>query len=207
MQGLRAQAATEDIEKVLGRFQAWTGSRAPKAADEGVRELSYEEALASSRFRWRGRVEAAPPEDAPEADSEDKLKAEPGVVPVAVPESSEFPEAKEAAFAATDRPGFAVIPPDLPPQELASPEAARSETARVRRLPRRPQQFGALLAQSTGFGGAGFATTGLARSWGGDERQVSMSLRVAASEQTLIKMRAAEAGVSASAYLRQRALA
>ena len=38
------------------------------------------------------------------------------------------------------------------------------------------------------------------------ERQVSMSFRVAASEQALIKARAAEAGISVSAYLRQCAL-
>jgi hypothetical protein len=39
-----------------------------------------------------------------------------------------------------------------------------------------------------------------------NERQVSMSLRVAPSEQALIKARAAEAGLSVSAYLRQCAL-
>ena len=38
------------------------------------------------------------------------------------------------------------------------------------------------------------------------ERQVSMSLRVAASEQALIKARAAKAGLSVSAYLRHCAL-
>lgn len=38
---------------------------------------------------------------------------------------------------------------------------------------------------------------------GKPERQVPMSLRVAASEQALIKVRAAEAGLSASSYLRQ----
>jgi len=39
-----------------------------------------------------------------------------------------------------------------------------------------------------------------------NERPVSMSLRVVASEQALIKARAAEAGLSVSAYLRQCAL-
>jgi hypothetical protein len=49
----------------------------------------------------------------------------------------------------------------------------------------------------------------LARIWPAStkpERQVAMSLRVAASEQALIKSRAAEAGISASGYLRQCAL-
>jgi hypothetical protein len=188
MQSARAQAPTEDIEKVLGRFQSWTGSRTAKTQMEGVRELSYEEALASSRYRWRGRGEAEPaeaapasePEAHPDTNPEDKLRAEPGV-----------------------------IPPDVPTIGTAAADAHRNETARVRRLPRKPQQFSALLAQSAGFGagfGTGFGTGGLTRTWGGDERQVSMSLRVTASEQALIKMRAAESGVSGSAYLRQCAL-
>jgi hypothetical protein len=215
MQSARAQAPTEDIEKVLGRFQSWTGSRTAKTQMEGVRELSYEEALASSRYRWRGRGEAEPaeaasasePEAHPDTNPEDKLRAEPGVIPAAGPEFLDSDDAAEVAFAETGMPG--VIPPDVPTIGTAAADAHRNETARVRRLPRKPQQFSALLAQSAAFGtglGAGFGTGGLARTWGGDERQVSMSLRVTASEQALIKMRAAESGVSGSAYLRQCAL-
>src|SRR5271169_3601265 len=51
----------DDIEVVLGRFQAWSDSRRPKIRTDdmidGVRELSYEEALQSSRTRWQARTE------------------------------------------------------------------------------------------------------------------------------------------------------
>ncbi len=72
MQPLTATAAKppEDIDAVLGRFQAWSATRkatdkttqktAPKQSDDlpdGVRELSYEEALESSRYRWQARTQ------------------------------------------------------------------------------------------------------------------------------------------------------
>jgi hypothetical protein len=204
MQGLRARAATEDIETVLSRFQAWTGSRTPKLAEDGVRELSYEEALETSRYRWKGREElqlaAKPaPEDplAANTNTEDKLRAEPGVVPVAPPEPS-VPQGapEEAPFEDTSEPEFTVIAP-----ESVQETAPQTTVKLVRKASRRRQPFDAVLAQSAGVPGSS-----LARTWGSEERQVSMSLRVAASEQALIKIRAAEAGVSASAYLRQCAL-
>src|SRR5271156_1103670 len=70
-----------------------------------------------------------------------------------------------------------------------------------------PPVFGAMLAEA--LTPAAQHSGALARIWppaSKPERQVSMSLRVAASEQALIKARAAEAGISASAYLRQCAL-
>ncbi len=47
------QRQTENIEAVLGRFEAWTSARKKSDLGEGVRELSYEEALRSSRYRWQ----------------------------------------------------------------------------------------------------------------------------------------------------------
>lgn len=43
----------EDIDSVIGRFQAWAGSRNAAEPVPGIRELSYEEALESRRQRWR----------------------------------------------------------------------------------------------------------------------------------------------------------
>jgi hypothetical protein len=193
MRGVRAQATTEDIEKVLGRFHAWTGSRTPKIAGDDVREISYEEALASTRYRWRGRDEMQPATNPPPTSQEEKLQAEPAAVPAAPPEREEMtPSPAEKAA----EPEFAATAPEIPP--VAAP---KSPAARAGKVTHGRQQFSSMLAQSAGWGG-----TSLARTRGGEERQVSMSLRVAASEQLLIKMRAAEAGVSASAYLRQCAL-
>jgi len=186
---------TEDIETILGRFQAWTGSRESKAARDGVREVSYEEALESSRYRWKkyGEADSTAPAD-------DGLRAEPGVVPVAPPDP---PIEAEEEFADAEKPDVAVF--SVEASKLA--DEARPVAARVKKIPRKKQNFHAVLTHSTGAGAPGISLgDSLARTWVSEERQVSMSLRVAASEQALIKVRAAEAGVSASAYLRQCAL-
>jgi hypothetical protein len=211
MQGQAAETVAEEIETVLGRFQAWAGSREAKAGRDGVREISYEEALESSRYRWRKYGESAAA-----VHMDDRLRAEPGVVPIAPPAPPSVPETNpktdpEAESGAEStgsvEPEMAVLSATTLPDVENSPRA----TSRIRRAPRRKQHFHAILAQSPGSGilGSGLGLSlgdSLARSWVGEERQVSMSLRVAASEQALIKVRAAEAGVSASAYLRQCAL-
>lgn len=197
MQPYAAQA--DDIEAVLSRFQAWTGSktgaktgsRSKNDAGEGIREISYEEALRSSRHRWKMHTselsEPEPPEPEPSVVS--PLDAEPGVVPIAAPEivqAISSPVENEAATTARTRKA-----------PLAEPSAASFLSADFR-----PVDFRSTLARTVSSG-----ETGLVRSRTEEhDRQVSMSLRVAASEQALIKLRAAEAGVSASAYLRKCAL-
>jgi hypothetical protein len=219
MRGQAAETAGEDIETVLGRFQAWAGSRESKAARDGVREISYEEALESSRYRWRKYGESAAA-----GYTDGRLRAETGVVPIASPAPPPVPEVvpetdPEAEFRAESTGSGEAEAAVLSATTLPDAENSPRQTARIRKAPRRKQHFHAILAQSVGgvIPGAGpKADMGvgmgispgdsLARSWAGEERQVSMSLRVAASEQALIKVRAAEAGVSASAYLRQCAL-
>src|SRR5690242_3285436 len=49
-----ATQPVEDIDAVLGRFQAWSGARTATEARPGIREIPYEEALASERYRWKG---------------------------------------------------------------------------------------------------------------------------------------------------------
>src|SRR5271166_573673 len=65
MQPSTTQSArsAESLDAVLGRFQAWsnsckTDSRKTKDMTDGIRELSYEDALQSSRYRWQARAEA-----------------------------------------------------------------------------------------------------------------------------------------------------
>ncbi len=48
--------SAEDLDAVFVRFQAWSGSRKAKEETDGVRELSYEDALQSSRYRWQERA-------------------------------------------------------------------------------------------------------------------------------------------------------
>ncbi|MBV8675149.1 MAG: hypothetical protein JOZ33_17110 [Acidobacteriaceae bacterium] len=172
-----ATAPTEDIDDVLGRFHAW--ARVHKTAHktretvDGVREISYEEALQASRRRWQGRVSA------PSTSTQD-----------------EEPATKVSLE--NDR-----IAPDTVTLSTNGTPAANSSVAV--REPRSPS-FGAVLTEAIS---PDTSSGPLALVWpaaGKTERQVCMSFRVAASEQALIKARAAEARLSVSAYLRQCAL-
>lgn len=188
MQPLTTTAnAPDDIDAVLGRFQAWAASRKPAAKSsyknlpDGVRELSYQEALESSRNRWQARIRSSGRE---ESGSE----APATTAELGPPQTSE-----DAAF---------------PRDKLALsgvPDTLSGSSAHISEAPHKPR-FNAVLAEALP---AEPDPDALALVWPvspKSERQVSMSLRVAASEQALIKARAAEAGLSVSAYLRQCAL-
>ena len=104
MQPLTATAAKppDDIDAVLGRFQAWSASTR-KATDktsqkrtvlpDGVRELSYEEALESSRSRWQARTK---PSVICDSTGEIPISADGKSVP-AVSQGKSEPEAFPAA--------------------------------------------------------------------------------------------------------------
>jgi hypothetical protein len=184
---MRAGTEAEDIEKVLGRFQAWnsdreckTGARESKLPRDGVREISYEEALESSRYRWknRGDVSATGPRE---------------------PESPQ-PAGDVSAAANPETPKTQPVAAMVDPSPPALPQAVPA-TAHPQRAPHKPQAFRTALAHSVGAG-----VLAGPRIASGEERQVSMTTRVGCSEQALIKIRAAEAGISVSAYLRQCAL-
>jgi hypothetical protein len=185
MQPLAGQ--TEDIEAVLSRFQAWngqkTGSRKSKDDREGVREISYEEALRSSRYRWKVRVD-------------EQAVAESEAV-------STFVVRPDAASEITPAAVSEVIPVAVSlPKPLVAEDTKPARSVRPQKITPTPADFRSMLTQTVSPG-----ETSLVRSRAGEpERQVSMSLRLAASEQALVKLRAAEAGLSASAYLRQCAL-
>jgi hypothetical protein len=177
MQPLTAPATSsgEDIDDVLGRFHAWANAHkaSPKTSDmiDGVRELSYEEALQSSRRRWQTHNSSP----SPSACSE-----------------------KSAAEFNDD----AIAPDTLTLNTGTEPSGSASISAGEPLL----ASFGTILSEAVS---ADVDSGPLALVWPAankSERQVSMSLRVAASEHALIKARAAEAGLSASAYLRQCAL-
>jgi len=178
MQPLTAPAApAEDIQDVLDRFQSWTNTHkaAHKTRDmiEGVREVSYEEALLSSRRRWQAHS--------------------PSLAGALPNEASAAGRSLQSATIAPDE-----VTLSTAGEVAASHSAAETEA--------HPHSFGSILAETVS---PDVSSGPLALVWpaaGKAERQVSMSLRVAASEQALIKARAAEAGLSVSAYLRQCAL-
>ena len=203
MQPLTATTAKspEDIDAVLGRFQVWSATRKAtqrtspktKGLPEGVRELSYEEALESSRNRWQTR--AQPSETNASAEKTGTAAEEKPAPALTAPVKHDTP----AAFSAPAFDAEAIQPDRLSLSATASP--------RPTDLPQKAQPaFGTVLAEAIPCEPDPAA---LALVWPAPpktERQVSMSLRVAVSEQALIKARAAEAGLSVSAYLRQCAL-
>jgi hypothetical protein len=170
-----AASPADGIEDVLGRFDAWkkarNAGRKKYEMVDGVREVSYDEALESSHRR-RQAHNVTPPASANNERSLPKSLIEEGALaPDKITLSS---AAKPTESADDDEP----LPPSFRTvlRETVSPDISSGPLALV--WPATPKA----------------------------ERQVSMSFRVAASEHALIKARAAEAGLSVSAYLRQCAL-
>ena len=162
----------EDINAVLGRFQAWSGSRNAVEPKAGVRELSYEEALESGRYKWKGadRARAGKVEDAerePETASTKNCVAKRRVKKVA----SKVAAKEEVAAKVELKPA---------PKKLAF-RAVLAEAVRRSEIVAPVKQMAVV-------------------------KQAAISVRFAPEERALIRTRAAEAGVSASAYVRQCAL-
>jgi hypothetical protein len=179
MQTRTQQRSEEDIEAVLGRFHAWTGARETNTPSDGVRELSYEEAVGSSRYRRR---------------------KSPGIPPVKTASAVPPPDTPRVSASTVAR---APVKPQAAqtraPAAKVSSHAAAKSPARKKAAPQQP--FRAVLAQSMAP-----AVSKPTRAIANEERQVAMSVRMAASEQALVRLRAAAAGLSVSAYLRQCAL-
>lgn len=161
--------SVEDINAVLRRFQAWTGSRNAVEQKAGVRELSYEEALESGRYRWKGadRARSGKAEDA-QREPETALHKDGDLKHSAAKKAGAKENvAKRAAVAksAAKRAFREVLVETVRRSEIVAP-VKQTEIA----------------------------------------RQAAISVRFAPEERALIKARAAEAGISASAYVRQCAL-
>ena len=183
----------EDIDAVLGRFQAWAGSRNAGEAKAGIRELSYEEALRSRRYRWKG-------EDSSSAKKKlgPKPGPEPGVVPVAAPDvapKAQTERVKTAPAKARDakRRAAKQVRAGNHVAKTASP-AKVEPAAKTKSAP----EFREALANAVRPAEVIVSAQPVELA-----RQVAISIRLAPSERALVKTRAAEAGISASAYIRQ----
>lgn len=163
----------EDIEAVLGRFEAWTGKQNAVEVKPGIRELSHEEALESAHSRWRGAGRTQPAQ---------KAAPEPAAATTA-PKPSKAVRATKAVATKKVR--------------------ARKHSAKSAKASSEPQMkpaFREVLAQTVK------PTAIVTRQAADQPRQAAISIRFAADERALIKARAEEAGLTASAYIRQCAL-
>lgn len=167
----------DDIEAVMGRFQAWAGSKKP-----GIRELSFDEALKSSRYRWPG-AERASVGGKPEPESGARPSAQSRKKAAAAVEQ----EARKTGHRNRAVKGEVEAGPKLTAKSAKSGAKPVFREALEKAV--RPAEVFAepLEAAETG-------------------RQLAISIRLAPAERALIKARAAEAGVTASAYIRQCAL-
>jgi hypothetical protein len=189
------QQQSENIEAVLGRFQTWAKARQKSDLGDGVRELSYEEALRTSRYRWQVG-EAGKPETEPEPQAEDAVAK---MVSKAAAKKSEATSGTVQTARRARKKGTAKRVTGA--GTGAGPERSRTGSKEVRR---RDAQFQDVLAAEVRALEPEVLPAAIEPA--GANRQVSLSIRFAVSERALIKTRAAEAGVSVSAYLRQCAL-
>ena len=189
-----ATQPVEDIEAVLGRFQAWTGTREAAGVKAGIREMSDEEALASGRYRWRPeRTGTVKPAAAP---------VQPSVSPVS-PSAPVRGRTKAAATKETSQ------KPSVRKQQKN--RAAAREEPQTRSSARTKEEtrpaFREVLAEAVEPAKPATQAQVIVKPQPVElSRQVAISIRLAPSERALIKARATEAGITASAYIRQCAL-
>lgn len=181
VEGMATQPV-EDIETVLGRFQAWTGAKNAVEARPGIREIPYEEALASERYRWKGAGRNA---DLKTAKPEGKAG------PADAPERGKAGAAKAAKTIRTRGHGKGAAP-----NAKKAGGVKRCDAAKQKDSGRKPV-FREVLAEAVKPAELVVAQPAeLAR-------QKAISIRLAPEERELIQARAAEAGITVSAYMRQ----
>jgi hypothetical protein len=182
---------SDDLDAVLGRFQAWTimqtqtptQTKTPK--EDGVSEISYEQALRATARYHRTEAPVEPPIQN-SVRSVHTVASEPA-------SAAELPKVQPAA------PVYKKQPARKAQRASTRTTAAAIETASPMRKSQQKQKrdsFAQVLKQETG----------LARVETGNLRSSALTVRLAPDESALIKARADEAQLSTSAYLRQCAL-
>jgi hypothetical protein len=170
------QPPLEDINAIVSRFQAWAGAQTAANGKHGVRELTYEEAIRSTRRRTTASEKpavAAPP-PAPNrvkrAAGRKASAAEPVKIKKRAPLHARRSTCKKKTLSPTK--------PKAPP---AQPSAVFRHVLAAQVLPVAVVPALSLVAES---------------------RSTALSLRMSPGEHSLVKAHAAEANLSVSAYLR-----
>jgi uncharacterized protein (DUF1778 family) len=174
----------DDIESVMGRFQAWSGV---SEAKPGIRELSSEEALQSSRYRWQGGNRAA----AKKETLAEAAPTPPKSQPVASDPKPVRP--KTARVAKEAQRGAA--------KKAHGKHTAKKKAAGAPRAKKPNVEFREVLA--TAIQPAAIVVPSRQAEM---TRQHPVSVRLAPRERALIQAHAAAAGISVSAYIRECAL-
>jgi hypothetical protein len=196
-----ATQPVDDIGAVLGRFQDWAGTQAATAAKPGIREIPYEEALASDRYRWKAATHARNQlAEKPESTADSKAGG-----------SGREPAEPSRNRRAAKKVGARDRDPIAP--ERAVPKTVSSAVRRTAAKSGGQRQFSAKGGESkTKPAFRQVLSEALKPSElvvaQPDElvRHNAVSVRLAPAERAQIQKRAAEAGTTVSAYIRQCAL-
>jgi hypothetical protein len=172
---MNTQPPIEDINAIVNRFQAWAGAQAPARAKDGVRELTYDEAIRSRRHRTS--AEATLPA------AEKPAPASPTNARRRKTEKPAKPKKKTAA------PRHATH---------AQPKDVQHSSARARVVAPEPLAFRQVLAETVSILPAA-SSQKLALA---ERRTTALSLRISSEEHALLRRRATEANLSVSCYLR-----
>jgi hypothetical protein len=190
MEGLICMQAqpVEDIEAVMGRFQAWAGSQNAVEARPGIRELSHDEALKLNRYRWKGA-------NSPFAKTKACAVREvvPTTAPVTVPSATpeRAPKRLKTAPTKAHNANRKTVKKVFVNDRSKAKSDAKAVPEFKEALANAVRPMEVIVAASQPIDLA---------------RQVSISVRLTPAERVLIKLRAADSGISASAYMRQCAL-
>jgi hypothetical protein len=104
----------EDINAIVSRFQAWAGSQTPRNLKDGVRELTYEEAIGVRRSRATSETLAAVPENhEPPAQSKLPASKPEKLRKQAAPPVKQRSKAHGATNRNVSRPSFSVAEPEF----------------------------------------------------------------------------------------------
>jgi hypothetical protein len=171
---MSTQPPIEDINVIVSRFQAWAGTQASVEVTNGVRELTYDEAI---RSRQRPiRAEELPEAEKPASASPVKTKQQrtgKGAKPkkrAAAPRRTKHTQPKSAGAMRTFAAGAALEPPAF--------REALAEKVSI--IPASPS----------------------VELVSGERRTTALSLRISCAEHGLLKKRASEANLSVSCYVR-----
>ena len=168
---MNTQPPVEDISAIVSRFQAWTGAQAPTRTKDGVRELSYDEAIRSTRVK-ANLNKLAPEVDGPVAANDRRRK------------TKKSASSKKRIAVSRHR-------------KSIQPEEEKASSAVVRGLVPEPA-FREVLAEKVSIIPAAISKEIAVI----ERRTTALSLRISSAEHALLKMRAEEANLSVSCYLR-----
>ncbi len=188
-----SSANAEPLVDVLGRYKAWASTQRStrvgpvERLDPGARELSYEEALRANRYPGR-RPSPDPKAVEPAAtDPDTSARPEHRSSPPNMKKQRERPQAGQARAKRRIN--------EAAPVSKAMPGRKRVRTQEAA-CPTKAPEFRDVLDRTVALSNAAHASVR-------PDKSVWLSLRVSATEQAVVQARAAEAGLSVSAYLRQ----